>query len=364
MRYFKDREIRKAILKEKWEFPQDFDRNVQKKLNELCNCDINMLEEKYQTGNNRFIKRKRTAVLATVAMVAVLLMGAGVMREYRTIDIWGNCTIIQKSISNSEDIDYDAFYDYHDKNVEYGEFLKVSSIYIVTAIESWNEIPDNVDIYKLIEEANLDFQIPEKIRENCSLKRAKVRFYLKEEEVQSSKLLKTESKGEYVYQIFSYPDGFEKNIQAIYLEYEDADGKIFGITEQLTNNTITSLTEKEDKITPLEKKGFTMANLVETENYWQAIMAQEVDNVPMPEPDVTKIGKEECFACIDEHFIKLVASKFKLMYEPYEAKDESNEEDKELCEQLTNYNILFYQITTKDKTMSEKDLKKVVDQFQ
>lgn len=358
MRYFKDRKIRKAISKEKWNFPQDFDRSVQKKLSELCNCDITMLEEKYQTGNNRFIKRKRTAVLAIVAMVAVLLMGAGVVREYRAIDIWGNCTIIQKSIFNSEDIDYNALYDYYDKNVEYGEFLKVSSIYTVTAIESWDEIPDNVDIYKLMEEANTDFQIPEKIRENYTLKRAKVRFYLKEEDVQSSKLLKTESKGDYVYQIFSYPEGFEKNIQAIYLEYEDADGKIFGITEQLSNDTITSLTEKEDKITPLEKKGFTMANLVETESYREAIMAQEVDSVPMPEPDVTKIGKDECFACIDKHYIKLLASKFKLMYEPYEAEDE------ELSEQLTNYNILFYQITTKDKTISEKDLKEVIEQFQ
>lgn len=325
MHYY-DRKIRDAINRERFILPEEYEEKLQSTLQQLGETD--------GMGVEKHFRRKRVhhkLALALVSVLAVfLLIGAGSLKKYTGVDIWGNVTSVNNS---SESENWSAIQKYANENVEYGQFLKYSSVMGVSApYVPWQEILKKTDAEKIRLQADTHIKMPSAVPEGYHFTKADVSFYL-QGDVEQCELTGTEKKGDYIYQIFDFPEGFEKKVSGLSYTYETEDGHYLVCQADLLNNG-TSLFDEGSSVKELDIEGYQSAQEVRSKDHMSLLLTEEISPVE-PVTDILNLGKEECFQYLKKHHIPF-ASKWKTMYDTEDQGETETEEEGE------DYNTFYY----------------------
>lgn len=331
--YYHDRKIREAINREEFNLPAEYEGKLQSALQQI--------EESDCIGIEKHFRRKRVhhkLVLALVSMMAVFaLMGAGQLKKYMAVDLLGNVTSYDNSSVGDED--WSAIQAYGKKNVSYGQFLKYSSVYSVSVpYVFWQEMAKESDVEKLRLQAATHIKMPSALPEGYQFTKAEVQFYL-QGDVEQCELKKTEKKGGYIYQIFDFPEGFEKYVSGLCYTYETEDGHFLVCLAQLMNNGV-SLFDEESSVKKLDMEGYQSAQEVTSKDQISLLLTEEISPVE-PVMDILDLGKEECFQYLKKHRVPF-ASKWKTLYDEEDEGETETEDETETEEEDLN---TFYYIS-------------------
>lgn len=329
--HYHDRKIREAMNREEFTLPAEYEGKLRSALQQI--------EESDCIGIEKHFRRKRVhhkLVLALVSVMAVfVLMGAGrQLKKYVAVDLLGNVTSYDDSSDGVED--WSAIQAYGKKHVSYGQFLKYSSVYGVSVpYVFWQEVAKESDAEKLRLQAATHIKMPSDVPEEYHFTKAEVNFYL-QGDVEQCELKKTEKKGGYIYQIFDFPEGFEKYVSGLCYTYESEDGHFLVCEAQLMNNGV-SLFDEESSVKELDMEGYQSAQEVTSKDQISLLLTEEISPVE-PVLDILDLGKEECFQYLEKHHVPF-ASKWKTMYD---VEDEGETETEEEEEDLNTFYYISY----------------------
>lgn len=328
MHYY-DRKIREAINREEFTLSAEYEGKLRSALQQVGEADCIEIEKHF--------RRKRVRhklVIALVSVVAVfVLMGAGPLKKYMGVDLWGNIINFDNS---SESENWSAIQAYAKENLSYGQFLKYSSMMSVsTPYVPWQEVTKKSDAEKLRLQAETHIKMPSAVPEEYHFTKAEVVFYL-QGDVEQCELKKTEKKGDYIYQTFDFPEGFEKKVAGLSYAYETEDGHYLVCQAELLNNGV-ALFDEESSVKELDMEGYQSAQEVRSKDRISLLLTEEISPVE-PVTDILDLGKEECFQYLKKHHVPF-ASKWKTMYD---VEDEGETETEEEMEDYHSFNYISY----------------------
>lgn len=191
-----NKQLKKMVRKEKFELPEHYEDKIEETLKKLQPEMENAVEEYY--GYRR--RRRFAFVAAAMILVSGVCVGAGKLHKYMEVDLFGNSFLF----NHSELENLDPVWDYMEENLNYGEFGKYSSITSISGpYFPYHEISSYDKFQRLVKGAGTDFLIPVEVPDGYHLDKMNIKFYL-DSASKDIKLRKTEKKGSYIYQIFSF----------------------------------------------------------------------------------------------------------------------------------------------------------------
>lgn len=335
------RQLKNMVRKEKFLLPEHYEDKIREAMGQI-QPEMETVVSKYYSGR---LRRRLAFAAAAMLLISGVCVGAGKLRKYMAVDLSGNTFLVD----NSEWENLDSVWDYMKENLSYGEFGKFSSI---TAISGpcfvYHEISSVGKFQKLVKGADAGFRIPAEVPDGYRLEKTYVKFYL-DASCKGAEIRKTEKQGSYIYQIFSLPEGFEKNVAAVAMTYRNDKGNYLYYQADLMNNG-AMLFGDNAQAEKIKIQGFDSAVSVSEKDGTSIALTQKVDAIK-PQEDIEELGRAEYFDYLEKHHIAFMW-KWKEMYEG----DDEEEED---MEDLNTFHYISYVV--KSDVLSLGELRQIAD---
>ena len=280
------RQLKNMVRKEKFLLPEHYEDKIREAMGQI-QPEMETVVSKYYSGR---LRRRLAFAAAAMLLISGVCVGAGKLRKYMAVDLSGNTFFSHTAISG-------PCFVYH-------------------------EISSVGKFQKLVKGAGAGFRIPAEVPDGYRLEKTYVKFYL-DASCKGAEIRKTEKQGSYIYQIFSLPEGFEKNVAAVAMTYRNDKGNYLYYQADLMNNG-AMLFGDNAQAEKIKIQGFDSAVSVSEKDGTSIALTQKVDAIK-PQEDIEELGRAEYFDYLEKHHIAFMW-KWKEMYEG----DDEEEEDMEV----------------------------------